>query len=157
MDALAAAFSSPYISVLEVEIRLVAAAVLGALIGFDRELKDKPVGMRPYMVVSIGAAGFGILSMEIWTQLSDATDGAALDPIRAVQGIIGGIGFLGAGAIIRQGDGDVHGATTGAGIWLAGCIGMASGLGSYILAVSLTLIALFILVVIGLLHQRLGG
>ena len=155
MEPIENLLSSSYLSVLEMEIRLLLAAVFGALIGLDRELKNKPVGMRPYMVVSIGAAGFGILSMEVWTELS-AAGSATLDPIRAIQGIIGGLGFLGAGAIIRRGDDEIYGATTGAGIWLAGCIGMASGFGIYLLAVSLTVIALFILVVIGVLHQRWG-
>ncbi len=149
------ALNSANIDILELEIRLILAATLGALIGLDRELKEKPVGMRPYMVVSIGAAGFGILCMEIWTDLSTSAS-AGLDPLRAIQGIIGGLGFLGAGAIIRQGDDDIRGATTGAGIWLAGCIGMSSGFGSYLLAISLTAIALFIMVVVGYLHKRLA-
>jgi putative Mg2+ transporter-C (MgtC) family protein len=153
VEILEEVFGSPYLGAVEMEIRLLLAAFLGALIGLDREVKDKPVGMRPYMVVSIGAAGFGILSMEIWTTLSETGD--ALDPTRVVQGIIGGLGFLGAGAIIRQGSDHIHGATTGAGIWLAGCIGKSAGFGSYLLAVSLALIALFIFVVVGFFHQRL--
>lgn len=134
-------------------LRLVAAAVFGLLLGVDRELKDKPAGVRSYMLVSVGAAGFAILTLELPASLESAQFDFSLDPSRAIQGLIGGIGFLGAGAIIRR-DGGVQGVATGAAIWLAGAIGMACGFGNYWLAASITAIALFVLVVIGFLRSQ---
>ena len=134
-------------------LRLVAAALFGLLLGVDRELKDKPAGVRSYMLVSIGAAGFAILTLELPASLESAQIDFTLDPSRAIQGLIGGIGFLGAGAIIRR-NGGVQGVATGAAIWLSGAIGMACGFGNYGLAVSMTAIALFVLVIVGFFRRH---
>lgn len=134
-------------------LRLVGAALCGLALGLDREVKDKPVGIRSYMLVALGAAGFAILTLELPDAIDQARFDFTIDPSRAIQGLIGGIGFLGAGAIIQR-NGGVQGMATGAGIWLAGAIGMAFGFGSYVLAISMTAIALFILVIIGFFHSR---
>ena len=147
-------FNPHILSIGEIFVRLVLAAGLGLVLGLDRELKQKPVGIRGYMLVALGSAGFAILSIELAAAVYESQEGFKIDPSRAIQGLIGGIGFLGAGAIIQR-EAGVLGMATGASIWLAGAIGMACGYGSYFLAVAMTLIALFILVIIGLLHRRI--
>jgi putative Mg2+ transporter-C (MgtC) family protein len=134
-----------------VALRLLLAAVLGFVIGLDRELKNRTLGLRSFMLVSIGAALFSLSAQEI----VHLFEGEMIDPTRVVQGIIGGIGFLGAGAII-QARGNIIGGTTGATTWMVGGIGMACGFGLYLHAVLATLVAVFVLTVLGLAQRLLG-
>jgi putative Mg2+ transporter-C (MgtC) family protein len=123
---------------LEMIGRLALAALLGGTLGWERELHRKPAGLRTHILVALGAAGFAILALE----MAAKQDG--VDPSRIIQGIIGGIGFLGAGTII-QSRGDVRGMTTAAGIWATAAIGIACGLGEYSLAVTLAVLAFIVL------------
>jgi putative Mg2+ transporter-C (MgtC) family protein len=142
-----------YAPIGEVTARLVAAVVLAGLIGADREVRKKPVGFKTLMLVSLGAASFCVTVMEMIAQTAgDASFAHA--PDRVIQGVIGGIGFLGAGAIIQEGA-RVRGVTTGATIWVTGGIGMACGFGFYHHAALVTGIALFVLVVLGWIEHRL--
>lgn len=100
-------------------LRLLAATFLGTLIGWERVSKNKPAGLRKHMLVGLGSAAFFLISIEFTLGPLKDAEGISPDPTRIFQGIITGIGFLGAGAII-QGNEDVTGLTTGAGIWLAG-------------------------------------
>lgn len=100
------------------------------------------------MLVATGSAAFMILALELALGPLKAIDQASADPGRIIQGIIGGIGFLGAGAII-QGGREVTGLTTGASIWVAGALGIASGIGYIDFAVLLTMIVVVIVFVIG--------
>lgn len=111
------------IAQLDIVGRLVLASILGAAIGLEREIHDHPAGMRTHLLVALGSAGFTILSIEAF-----AAPGA--DPARIAAQIVTGIGFLGAGAIIRQGL-SVKGLTTAAGLWVVAAIGMAAGAGYY--------------------------
>ena len=119
-------------------IRLTAAVILGAMVGFERERARKPAGLRTHMLVTLGTAVFVL-----------ACSGAGMSPdgvSRAVQGIITGIGFIGAGSILKVGEkGDVHGLTTAASVWMTAAIGVAVGLGSLGVAILSTLFALVIL------------
>lgn len=135
-----------------IALRLFLAAALAFVIGLDREFKDKPYGIRPYMMLSVGSAAFIMMVME----MAHAGDPSlvAIDPGRVIAGIIGGIGFLGAGAIIRS-EHRTIGATTGTGIWVVGATGVACGLGYYWHAMLLTAFAVLILVVLGRLHERI--
>jgi putative Mg2+ transporter-C (MgtC) family protein len=148
-----------YADLAEILTRLLLACVLAALIGLDRELRSKPVGLRTMMLVSLGAAAFSIVVLEMVQTMDDVGRGQArlaMDPSRVVEGIVGGIGFLGAGAII-QGRDRVLGATTGASIWVVGAIGMACGFGFYVHAAIVTGIAMLVLTVLGALeHWMLG-
>jgi putative Mg2+ transporter-C (MgtC) family protein len=132
----------------EVALRLGAAIVLSCLIGLDRELKDKPLGLRTNMLVALGAASFCVIMVELLHLAHPGPNARPIDAGRVLEGIIGGIGFLGAGAII-QGRERVFGATTGASIWVVGAIGMACGFGFYLQAVVVTLLTLFVLTVLG--------
>lgn len=116
-------------------LRLTLAAFLGGLLGIEREKKGKAAGVRTHMLVAMGAALFVLLSQQVGMLSSDLS--------RVVQGIIAGVGFLGAGAILKGDNEDqVKGLTTAAGIWLTAAIGVAAGLGRESTAVLSTLLAL---------------
>jgi putative Mg2+ transporter-C (MgtC) family protein len=148
-----------YADLAEILTRLLLACVLAALIGLDRELRSKPVGLRTMMLVSLGAAAFSVVVVEM-VQIMDEVGrdqaSLAMDPSRVVEGIVGGIGFLGAGAII-QGRDRVLGVTTGASIWVVGAIGMACGFGFYVHAAVVTGIAILVLTVLGAIERRVFG
>lgn len=136
------------IPIMDMAIRLLAAAGLALLLGLERELRGKAAGLRSHMMVSLGSAAFIIMGMHILFATAEGDPSAQIDPTRIVEGVIGGIGFLGAGSII-QSRGNVQGITTGASIWVAGAIGVASGLGNFALAGLVTLMALLIVAVLG--------
>jgi putative Mg2+ transporter-C (MgtC) family protein len=144
---------SPNLSIETVVARLALATFLAMLIGFEREWHRKPAGLRTHMLVGLGAAAFFLISIEFSLGPLKDAEGLSPDPTRIFQGVIAGIGFLGAGAII-QGRGNVRGLTTGAGIWVAGAVGLASGGGYVVIAVMLTVFTLLILVVAGYLEHR---
>lgn len=136
----------------EVALRLAVAALCSGVLGLDREFRGKDIGWRTHMLVSVGAAGFSILILEMMRMPLDGN--VQMDPTRIVEGIVSGIAFLGAGAIIKD-RGSVRGATTGAGVWVVGAIGMAAGFGLFLHAVLLTLFALVIMTLFGWLSERL--
>jgi len=121
-----------------ITVRLVLAASLGGLLGFEREYRGKSAGMRTHMLVALGAALFVLTPQQAGVSNAELT--------RVLQGLIAGIGFLGAGTIIkRSGEDDVKGLTTAAGIWLTAAIGVAAGLGRETTAALSTVLALVIL------------
>ncbi|XKE47387.1 MgtC/SapB family protein [Halomonas organivorans] len=142
------------ISLLDMFTRLGAAAGLALILGLERELRGKPAGLRSHMLVALGAAAFLIVGLEILYATAEGDPSARIDPTRIVEGVIGGIGFLGAGSIIRSGT-SVHGITTGASIWLAGAIGIAAGVSNYPLAAMVTGLALVIMSVLGAIERTL--
>ena len=127
-----------------IAIRLAIAAVLGALIGVERELHTAEAGLRTHILVSVAASLFTILAFEIFHTIDPGSQGAGADPIRAVEAVTAGIAFLGAGAIFRSGAG-VQGLTTGAGMWLAGAVGVATALGFYLIATGVALLAVMVM------------
>jgi putative Mg2+ transporter-C (MgtC) family protein len=129
-------------------LRLAVAAGLGGAIGFERELRERQAGLRTHLVVSLGAALFTLVSAYAFRNF-----GSKVDPTRIAAQIVSGIGFLGAGAIIRQGF-SVRGLTTAATLWLVAAIGMASGAGYYDGAFIATLGALFTLGPLRILAYR---
>src|SRR5690554_3256998 len=136
------------IPVLDMFIRLLAAAGLALVLGLEREFRGKAAGLRSHMLVSLGASAFIIMGMHILYATAEGDPSARIDPTRIVEGVIGGIGFLGAGSII-QSQGNIQGITTGASIWMAGAIGVACGIGNFALAGMVTILALIIMVVLG--------
>jgi len=141
------------IPVVDMILRLLAAAGLASLIGIEREFRDRPAGLRTHMLVSVGAASFLLVGFEILFSTATGDPSAQVDPTRIVEGVITGIGFLGAGCII-QSRGTVRGITTGAAIWIAGAIGVACGVGNFILAGLATAISLVIVVVLGYFEKE---
>lgn len=111
-------------------LQLAAAALLAGIVGWERETADKPAGFRTFMLVGLGSAAFTLVTMQLYDQVDQGEGRFGADPIRIVSGVIGGLGFLGAGTII-QGGGGVRGITTAATIWVTGSIGVACGLGFY--------------------------
>ena len=122
---------------LEMILRLLLAAALGAIIGYQRERASKPAGLRTHILICVGAALFTIASLYGF--------GASADPARVAAGIVAGIGFLGAGAIIRRGEGVVEGLTTAATIWAVAGIGLAAGAGLYLVSAVTTAVILIVL------------
>jgi putative Mg2+ transporter-C (MgtC) family protein len=121
----------PELGLLDMTARLAVAAALTGLIGLERELRERAAGLRTHMLVGVGAALFTIVSAYAWTDFVFSRQGGTiLDPTRVAAQIVTGIGFLGAGAIIRQGI-SVRGLTTAAGLWVVAAIGMAAGAGYY--------------------------
>jgi putative Mg2+ transporter-C (MgtC) family protein len=127
-----------------IAIRLLIAAVLGAMIGFEREVNTAEAGLRTHILIAVAAALFTILTFEIFHTIEPGSSGPQADPIRAVEAVTAGIAFLGAGAIFKSG-GNVQGLTTGAGMWLAGAVGLATALGYYLIAFGVALLAVLVL------------
>jgi putative Mg2+ transporter-C (MgtC) family protein len=128
-------------------IRLIAAALLGAIVGIQRERAGKPAGLRTHMLVCLGTTVFVLSCSEV---------GMSLDGLsRVIQGIITGIGFIGAGSILKVDEkGDIQGLTTAAGIWMMAAVGAAVGLGSLGVAILSTFLTLIVLAVVGSFERR---
>jgi putative Mg2+ transporter-C (MgtC) family protein len=132
----------PELELWELALRLGVAAGLTGLIGLERELRERAAGLRTHMLVGVGSALFTIVSAYGWSDfVFNRNEGTILDPTRIAAQIVTGIGFLGAGAIIRQGL-SVRGLTTAAGLWVVAAIGMAAGAGYYSAALVGTAIVL---------------
>ena len=131
----------------EAAARLGLALLCAALVGWDREARNRGAGLRTHMMVSLGAAGFTLVAMELFEALEARGGSGGSDPVRIMGAIVGGVGFLGAGAIIQDG-GRVRGLTTAAGLWVIAAVGMASGAGYYAGAIMMTLLALVTIVVL---------
>lgn len=113
-------------------LRTVFAGACGLLVGIDREIKKKPLGARAYILVAIGSAALMAVTLNFSLGSAAEDDDLVMDPTRLIQGIVGGIGFLGAGAIMSGDDsGRLRGVGSGAAIWGAGAIGVACGLGFF--------------------------
>ncbi len=121
---------------LDMVIRLVVSAFLGGVIGWERERREKPAGLRTHMLVSLGACLFTILSVYAFGDTSD--------PARVAANIVVGIGFLGAGTIVRS-MGKVSGLTTAASVWAVSAIGMSIGAGLYIIGIASALLVFIVL------------
>ncbi|WP_459616923.1 MgtC/SapB family protein [Bordetella sp. 2513F-2] len=133
-----------------VAVRLLMATVLGGLLGYERERSGKAAGLRTHMLVALGAAVFVLAPLQGGMQIADLS--------RVLQGVIAGIGFLGAGAIIKlSNQQEIRGLTTAASIWLTAAIGVAAGMGRETMALASTLLALFVLAVLHRLEKRIAS
>jgi len=127
-------------------VRLLVALALGAVLGYERESVGASAGLRTHMLVSLGSALFVLIPLQAGMKIEDLS--------RVLQGITAGIGFLGAGAILKQTDkNDIKGLTTAASVWLTSAVGIAAGMGREATAV---LSALFGLVVLSILRAQKG-
>ena len=135
-QALAAEFAIPDVGTLTVvATRLLTAIVLGGALGLERESKGRAAGLKTHILVSVGSALFVLAPLQMGISGADVT--------RVMQGIVSGIGFLGAGAILKQDRKErVQGLTTAAGIWMTAAIGMAAGMGMQMVALATTVAAL---------------
>jgi putative Mg2+ transporter-C (MgtC) family protein len=115
---------------LELSVRLLVAAVLGLAIGFEREIHGHPAGLRTHMLVALGSALFTVLSIHGFGE--EAGGAGLVDPTRIAAQIVSGIGFLGAGAILKDGV-VIRGLTTAASLWATSALGMAAGAGEFVI------------------------
>lgn len=132
----------------EALLRIAIAAALGAAIGLERELSDKPAGLRTHMLVAEGSALFMVGSLLIAQDFSVPGVQGLLDPTRIGSTIVTGVGFLGGGMILKSDD-RIYGLTTAAGIWVAAAIGMLVGAGYYIVSIFGTALAIITVVALG--------
>lgn len=143
--------SSMHIPPWEAFVRLLAAVIVGGIVGVDRELRNKPAGLRTHILTSLAAALFTLITFELHHVVINSDKSTTADPIRIIEAVTAGVAFLAAGAII-QSRGNVRGLTTGANMWLAGALGVACGAGDYTLAAFGTVFAVIVLVVLGRLE-----
>jgi putative Mg2+ transporter-C (MgtC) family protein len=129
-------------------VRLLIALLLGALVGYDREVKDRAAGLRTHMLVALGAALFVVAGLQSGMDNADVS--------RVLQGIVAGVGFLGAGAIIKLNEKEqVKGLTTAAGVWATAAIGVTAGMGHIATAALSTLFVVIILAILPRLENRI--
>ncbi len=134
-----------------ISVRLVLAFILGGLVGYEREKASRPAGFRTHILVCLGSALVMVTAEFIWREYSPAIN---LDPTRLGAQVISGIGFLGAGTIIRNGS-SVKGLTTAASLWAVACIGLAIGSGFYAGALIATLLIFLVLISLKKIEEKL--
>lgn len=138
----------------EAIVRLLAAGAMGSIIGLEREHRGRSAGFRTQLLVAVGAALAMLVSLH-FADVYNAAEGAVrVDPARIAYGIMGGIGFLGAGAIMRSGAG-IRGLTTAASLWCTAAVGLACGFGLYVLAGVATFIVVFALLILTRLDRHI--
>ncbi|MDR1616576.1 MAG: MgtC/SapB family protein [Syntrophomonadaceae bacterium] len=140
-------------NVFEMIFKLVLACILGGLIGLERESLSRPAGLRTYTLVCVGSTLAMIVSLDIFHQFSQVSNA---DPGRIAAQVVSGIGFLGAGTILREGP-TVSGLTTAAGLWVVACIGLAVGAGLYIPAIASSVLILFVLIYFIKIEEKFSG
>ncbi len=136
--------------------RLVAAIVLGAIIGFEREWRNKPAGLRTHILVSVAACLFVIIGLELSTLDFERKGEMRNDPLRMIEAVTAGVAFLAAGLIFKSG-GEVQNVTTGASLWLVGAIGLGCGAGRLALAFMATCIVVVVLSALRLVEKAFTG
>jgi putative Mg2+ transporter-C (MgtC) family protein len=138
-----------FLNILQMVIKLLVAMILGGVVGWEREINDRPAGLRTHVLVAMGSALITMVSMSF--------QGPGLDPSRIAAQIVSGIGFLGAGAILRRGN-IVRGLTTAASLWVVAAIGMAVGVGGEyaVLATFTTLVVFATLSAVNRLEHIVG-
>lgn len=150
LDTIAAEFSDvpDAQQITRILVRLLLAALLGGLLGWERELHGKAAGLRTHMLVTMGSALFVLVPQQAGMGIADLG--------RVIQGVVAGVGFLGAGAIIKKHhtEENVQGLTTAAGVWMAAAIGIACGIGRETTAVLSTLLALAVLALLPKIVDR---
>jgi putative Mg2+ transporter-C (MgtC) family protein len=134
--------------------RLLLAALFGAAIGFEREWRNRPAGLRTHILVCVASATFALLTVEIVHAPMFEKDTGRFDPIRIIEAVTAGVAFLAAGVVIFT-RGQVHGLTTGAGMWLAGAIGVGCGLGLWQISLFATVLALAVLTLLYAVESRM--
>lgn len=138
-----------------IALRLGLACLLGGLIGLEREIGHHDAGLRTHILVALAACVFTLVSWELYQHIRAIEQPATGDPIRIIEAVTAGAGFLAAGIIFQSGA-KVHGLTTGAGVWTAAAIGVACGAGAYAIAVITTLIVLAVLFGLGFIKAKMG-
>jgi len=142
------------ISEWEFLVRVAVAALLGGTLGLDRELRQAAAGVRTYALVGMGSAAFMSAAISISGEIGGDPSTLNDNEVRMAAAIVAGVGFLGAGAILRT-DERVRGLTTAAGIWVTAAIGLLIGAGFWILGIGVTILALIIIIGLRPLHESI--
>lgn len=145
-DWFADALGLHFVTFGEALIRMLLAAGLAMVLGLERYRKNKPIDYRAFVIISLASCVLAMMSQELYADFAAAENVVSMDLAKIVAGVLSGIGFLGAGAIIKQSDGDVVGTATGASIWASGALGLTIGFGFYALALMMFLFIAGILV-----------
>lgn len=137
-------FSPVHIGWLDAVVRIGLSILFALSIGIERFVHKKPIDFRPFVIIALASCGLGLLAVEL--PFTSTDDNLSIDPAKVISGVMSGIGFLGAGALFREGD-IVKGAGSAASIWAAGAIGLICGMGFIWLAalIALGIVTLFLL------------
>lgn len=135
-------------------LRLIASILMAAVFGWEREYRDKPAGLKTHMLLALGSAALTVVALQFPMTNDLQGTGIQFDPFRLIQGILAGIGFLGAGTII-QSHGDVEGLTTASTLWIVTALGVACGLGYLTIAGMTTILGLVVLIVVKAYERRI--
>lgn len=156
-EGLQGGFVTPFenVPLTSAAMRLTAAVVLGGCIGLERERKGKSAGLRTNMMVALAACLFTLIAFDLLSVPPSEDDMIRLDPLRLIEAVTAGVAFLAAGLIFVDG-GRARGLTTGAGMWLAGAVGLACGVGNVMLAAMATALAVSVLWILGVMEARMG-
>lgn len=145
MDSIIADMTQPtFLPAPVIWARFVGALIFGAVIGFERELRARPAGLRTHALVAVAASAFAILATEVIHSDNLGDNAVQIDPLRVIEAVTAGVAFLAAGFIVFA-TGEVKGLTTGAGIWLAAAIGLSIGFGYWTIAVPATVLGVVVL------------
>lgn len=155
MDAiLADMFPESRIGYAVIFARFVGAILLGGIIGFEREAKNRPAGLKTHILVALAAAVFAIISVESIHTAGMDSDKFRPDPLRVVEAVTAGVAFLAAGTIVLS-RGEIQGITTGASLWLAGAIGLCLGFGHWVIGFAAVTAGIVVLFFVGFMEDKL--
>lgn len=135
--------------------RTLATVVFCGLIGLERERSRRPAGLRAHMLIGLAACIYSLLTLALLSRASDFSDTVRMDPLRIIEAVTGGVAFLAAGLIVFS-QGKVRGLTTGASMWVAAAVGVASGLGEWVIAGMTTVLTLMIIALVRKLEKSAG-
>ncbi|WP_262691965.1 MgtC/SapB family protein [Kordiimonas aestuarii] len=156
METLLSTLNISVVSLPELVLRVALALILGMIIGLDRDNKNKPIDFRAYMIIAVSSCGIAILGQEIQHVYLTTEGTPHIDMSKLMEGVLTGIGFLGAGAIVKQGN-IVVGTATGASIWASGTIGLTVGFGFYGVAILIFLAIVLTLTLGGIYREKVQG
>lgn len=139
------------LSIKNIILRLFVAAILGGIIGYEREINERPAGFRTHILVSMGSCLMMLVSTDAYLYL----DGLSFDPQRIASQVVSGVSFIGAGTIMVNKD-RISGLTTAATIWVSAAMGLSIGIGYYTAALTTTLISIILLMLAGRVEQKLN-
>ncbi|MBU4529847.1 MAG: MgtC/SapB family protein [Hoeflea sp.] len=155
MDILLEEFTqSPSLPWQVIAVRLLLATCIGGVLGLEREIAERPAGLRTHMMIALAAAVFAVITIEITAMQAFSDEQIRTDPLRLVEAITAGVAFLAAGTILLR-RGEVQGLTTGAGMWLAGAAGLSAGLGLWLVALMSCLLGAIVLALARGLETRM--
>ena len=135
--------------------RTLATVVFCGLIGLERERSRRPAGLRTHMLIGLAACIYSLLTLALLSRASDFGDTVRMDPLRIIEAVTSGVAFLAAGVIVFS-QGKVRGLTTGASMWVAAAVGVASGLGEWVIAGMTTVLTLIIIALVRKLEKSAG-